>query len=149
MLHVYWSRQPRVFRRYRRSCWQCSCHHIILKFSGDITIDRRDVHTKDHGQRSKFKVTEVMTPLSRFRTVTPVWIHMWWWNDALSLMLLRSGVLLFFKVIRQISRWRLKKSWNLTQIVHFGTVTPVLINQWLWNDVQSLKQHRRGVLLFL
>ena len=43
-------------------------------------------------------------PNFRFRTVTPVWIHIWWWNDTYSLMLLRRGALLFFKVIRQISR---------------------------------------------
>ena len=55
-------------------------------------------------QRSKVKVTEVTTQLNRFRTVTPVWIHIWLWNDAYSLMLLRRGALLFFKVIRQISR---------------------------------------------
>ena len=42
--------------------------------------------------------------MSRFRTVTPVWIQIWWWNDAQSLMLLRRGALLFFKVICQISR---------------------------------------------
>ena len=54
--------------------------------------------------RSKVKVTEVTTQINLFRTVTPVWIHIWWWNDAYSLMLLRRGALLFFKVIRQISR---------------------------------------------
>ena len=54
--------------------------------------------------RSKVKVTEVITQLSRFRTLTPIWIHISWWNDAQSLMLLRRGGLLFFKVIRQISR---------------------------------------------
>ena len=43
-------------------------------------------------------------PTFRFRTVTPVWIHIWWWNDTNSLMLLRRGALLFFKVIHQISR---------------------------------------------
>ena len=59
---------------------------------------------KVRGQRSKVKVTEVMTPLTRSRTVTPVWIHIWWWNDAQSLMLLGRGALLFFRVIRQISR---------------------------------------------
>ena len=52
-------------------------------------------------QRSR---SEVMTPLSHFRTVTPVLIHIWRWNDAQNLMLLRRGALLFFKVIRQISR---------------------------------------------
>ena len=84
--------------------WLCSHHRIITKFSGVITNDRSDVHAKGQGQRSKVKVTEVITQLSRFRTATPVWIHIWWWNDAYSLMLLRRGALLFFKVIRQISR---------------------------------------------
>ena len=41
-----------------------------------------------------------------------------------------------------------KKSSNLTQIGRFWTVTPVWIHQWLRNDAQSLKQHRRGALLF-
>ena len=84
--------------------WLCSHHRIIMKFSGVITNDQSKVHAKGQGQRSKVKVTEVTTQLNRFRTVTPVWIHIWWWNDAYSLMLLRGGALLFFKVIRQISR---------------------------------------------
>ena len=84
--------------------WLCSHHRIIMKFLGVITSDRSDVYAKGQGQRSKVKVTEVTTQLNRFRTVTPVWIHIWWWNDAYSLMLLRRGALLFFKVIRQISR---------------------------------------------
>ena len=84
--------------------WLCSHHRIVMKFSGVITNDQRKVHAKGQGQRSKVKVTEVTTQLNRFRTVTPVWIHNWWWNDAYSLMLLRRGALLFFKVIRQISR---------------------------------------------
>ena len=84
--------------------WLCSHHRIIMKFSGVITTDQGNVHAKGHGQRSKVKVTEVTTQLSRFRTVTPVWIRIWWWNDAYSLMLLRRGALLFFKVICQISR---------------------------------------------
>ena len=32
------------------------------------------------------------------------------------------------------------------QLWHFRTVTPVWIHWWLWNDAQSLKQHRRGSL---
>ena len=84
--------------------WLCSHHRIIMKFSGVITNDRSDVHAKGQGQRSKVKVTEVNTQLCRFRTVTPVWIHIWWWNDAQSLMLLRRCALLFFKFIPQISR---------------------------------------------
>ena len=84
--------------------WLCSYQRIIMKFSGVITKDKSDVHAKDGGQRSKVKVTEVTTQLNRFRTVTPVWIHVWWWNDAYSLMMLRRGALLFLKVIRRISR---------------------------------------------
>ena len=84
--------------------WLCSHHRIIMKFSGVITSDRSDVHAKGQGQRSKVKVTEVTTQLYRFRTVTPVWIHIWWWNDAYSFIMLRRGALLFFKVISQISR---------------------------------------------
>ena len=64
-------------------------------------------------------------------------------------MLLRRVVLLFFKVIRQISRSHgSKKSSNLTQIGRFRTVTHAWIHQWLRNDAQSLKCNRRGALLF-
>ena len=83
--------------------WLCSHHRIIMKFSGVITFDQGKVHAKGR-QRSKVKVTRGHDPNFRFRTVTPVWIHIWWWNDTYSLMLLRRGALLFFKVIRQISR---------------------------------------------
>ena len=41
---------------------QCPSHCIILKFSGVITIDKRDAHAKGQCQRSK--VTEVMTHLA-------------------------------------------------------------------------------------
>ena len=63
--------------------WLCSYHRIIMKFSGVITKDQGNVHAKCQGQMSKVKVTEVTTQLNRFRTVTPVWIHMWWRNDCL------------------------------------------------------------------
>ena len=69
-----------------------------------ITMVRSDVHATGQGQRSKVKVTEVNTQLSRFRTLTPVWIHIWQWNHAHSWKQHRRGALLFFKVIRQISR---------------------------------------------
>ena len=117
----------------------CFHHRSIMKFSGVNTIDRSDVHANGQGQRSKVKVTEVKTQFSRFRTITPVWIHMWRWNDAQSLMWHRIGALFFFKVIHQISRLHgTKKSPILTWIEHFWTVTPVWIHRWLWNDAQSL-----------
>ena len=82
----------------------CSHHRIIMKFSGVITMVKSDVHAKVQGQRSKVKVTEVNSQLSRFRTLTPVWIHIWQWNHAHSWKQHRRGALLFFKIIRQISR---------------------------------------------
>ena len=92
------------FRRRRAvdiSSWLCSHHRIIMKFSEVITNDQSKVHAKGQGQRSKVKVTEVTTQLKRFRTVTPVWIHIWWWNDAYSLMLLRPiKRIVLFPVLR-------------------------------------------------
>ena len=85
--------------------WLCSPHRIIMKFSGVITNDQSKVHAKGQGQRSKVKVTEVTTQLNRFRTVTPVWILIWWWNDAYSLMLLRRGALLFLAATKQLYKW--------------------------------------------
>ena len=77
--------------------WLCSHHRSIMKFSGVITNDQSKALAKRQSQRSKVKVTEVTTQLNRFRTVTPVWIQIWWWNDAYSFMLLRRGFLLFFR----------------------------------------------------
>ena len=104
--------------------WLCSHHRIIIKFSGVITNDRSDVNAKGQILRSKVKVTEVNPQLNHFRAETPVWIHIWWWN-AQNFMLLRKGVLLFFKVIRQISRSHGWKTSLLTQIGRFRTLTPV------------------------
>ena len=96
MLRFMDLRWPRVFRRSNVGLvWLCS-HHRIMKFSGVINKDNSKVHAKGQGQRSNVKVTEVTTQLNRFRTETPVWIHIWWWHDAYSLMMLRRGALLFF-----------------------------------------------------
>ena len=88
-LYKWFSPSVCPFVRYTISL--CSHHRIIMKFSGVITNDRRYVHAKGQGQKSKVKVTEVKTQLIRFRTVTPVWIHIWWWYDTQSLMMLRRG----------------------------------------------------------
>ena len=52
----------------------------------------------------KSQVTEVKTQISGFGTITPVWFHILWWNDAQSLILFRSSALVIFKVICKI--WR-------------------------------------------
>ena len=83
------------FRRCPSVCLPvtpCSYHRILLlKFSGVITNERCDVHAKNEGQRSKVKVTKVITPLSCFWTVS---------------------ALLFFEVIHQILRSHGLKNWR-------------------------------------
>ena len=119
-----------------------------MRFWRVITNDRSDIHAKGQGQRSKVKVTDVKTPFSHFWTITPVWIDIWWWNDAQSLVLLRRGAYCFSRSSANFKVTRLKKSLILTQIGRFRTVSPFWIHPRLWNDAQSLKHHRRGVLLF-
>ena len=85
--------------------WLCSHYRIIMKFSGVITRDQGKVHAKGQGQRSTVKVTEVTTQRNRFWTVTPVWIHIWWWNYTYSLMLLRRGALMFLAATKQLYKW--------------------------------------------
>ena len=56
------------------------------------------------------KVTEVKIQLSRFQTVIPVWIHIWWLNGAKSLMLLRRGALLFSRSYNKFQGHRAKQN---------------------------------------
>ena len=120
-----------------------SYHHEIFRSDNQW---QKQYSCKRSG--SKVKVTEVKTQFSCFRTVTAVWIHIWQWNDAQSLMWLRRGALLFFKAIVKFEGHTGQKMSNLTQIRCFRTVTPVWIHQWLWNDAQSLELHRRGAQSF-
>ena len=106
-ISIFLAATRQLYKRFSLSVtpfWQCSVDHIIMKFSGVITMEKMDIHAKGQGQMSKVKVTEVKIQFSHFRTVTPVWIQIWWWNDAQSLMSSRRGALLILKVIRQISR---------------------------------------------
>ena len=91
------------------------CHTFLTMFPSSYhhEILRSYYQWPKHGpykRSSKVKVTEVTPQINRYQTVTPVWIHIWWWNDAYGLMLLRRGALLFYKVIRQISRSRGSKN---------------------------------------
>ena len=134
--------------------WLCFHHGIIIKCSGVITNDRSDIHAKGQGQRSKVKVTEVNNQLSRFRTVNPVWIHIWWWNDAQSLMLLRRGALLFLAATKQLYKWyfpsvrlsvcpSVRLSVCLSHLFHH---VPIIVSSWNfqellpWSKVMSMQK---------
>ena len=107
-------------------------------FSGVINIDKTDVHTEGQGQRSKFKVTEVKTQLSRFRTATPVWIHdemmqkAWCCLGEVSYYFSRSS-------IKFQGHTAKNNRCFFNQIGRFRTVTPVWIHLRLQNNTQSLK----------
>ena len=70
------------------------CHTFLTMFPSSLLPMTRVKSMQNQGQRSNVKVT---TQLNRFRTVTRAWIHIWWWNDACSLILLRIGALLFLR----------------------------------------------------
>ena len=100
-----------------------------MKFSGVITNDRSDVYAK--GQKSKDKVTEVKTQISRFATITPLWFHIWWWNDAWHCL----GVVPYWfsrSSVKFQGHTVKKKSLISTQIGRFRNVSPVWIHRWLW-----------------
>ena len=69
------------------------------------------------------------------------------WCTKLEVALKRCPI--FFKVICQISRSHGSTNCRIRpKLGLFRTVTEVRIHQWLRNDAQSLKQFRRGALLF-
>ena len=68
-------RRPSV--RLSHLFYLCYPHRIIMKLLGIIINDQSKAFAKCQGQRSKVKVTEVKNQLNRFRTVIPVWIHIW------------------------------------------------------------------------
>ena len=118
--------------------WLCSHHRIIMKFSGVITLDQGKVHAKGQGQRSKVKVTEVTTQLNRFRTVTPVWIHIWWWNDTYSLMLLRRGALLFLAATKQLYKWYFPS----VRLSHLFDYVPIIVSSWNFQELLPITKVR-------
>ena len=73
----------------------CNFHKLL-----PMTIVMSMQKFKVRGQRSRSQRSKPQ--LSCLGTITPVWIHIWWGNDTKSFMFLRRGVLLIFKVIRQI-----------------------------------------------
>ena len=93
---------------------------------------------------SNFKVTRlkknsILNQIRRFRTLTPVWIYWWLWNDAQSLKQHGRGSLIFSMSSVKFQGYPTQKSSILTQIRRFRTVTQVWIHSWLWNDAKCLK----------
>ena len=125
---------------------QYFCHRIIIKVSA---IDISGVHAKCHGQRSKVKFTEVKTNVWAFpgrnSSLNSQMTTKWWTKFQIAYKrwpIVFQGHPSNFKVIRD------KKSPILTRNERFWTVTQAWIHKWLWNEVQSLRFPRRGVLLF-
>ena len=89
----------------------------------NAVLKRCTIIFQGHPSNFKFmrdKKSQIFTRIEHFRTVTPVWIHQWIWNDAQSLMWYRRGALSFFEVIHQI--WR----------------SHSLINRWFWSNLSKI-----------
>ena len=87
------------------------CHTFFIMFPS--WYHHETFRSYYHGQkwcpckrsRSKVKVTEFNTQLSHFRTLTPVSIHIWQWNQAHSWKQHRRGALLFLAATKQLYKW--------------------------------------------
>ena len=96
MLHKVWNSKGEMPYSFPRSS---------IKFQGHT-----GQNITDFDPNWAFPNYRPVAAFKSLRTVTPVWIQIWWWNDAQSLMLLRRGALLFFKVICNISRSQEEKN---------------------------------------
>ena len=120
MMHKAWSSTEKVPYCFSSSSVKFQGHtgQKIVWLFPDCKSSIGEVPYFFQGHPSNFKVTRdkkstILTRIERFRTVTLVWIHWWLWNDARSLKQHRRGALLFFKVIRQISRSHGTKNWYI------------------------------------
>ena len=106
------------------------------------------------GHPSNFKGTQdkntpILTRIEHFRTVTQVWLHRWIWNDAQVWHSIKEVPYCFSRSSINFQDHTGQKNHQFwPELSVSGLLTPVWIYQWLWNDAQSLKQHRRGALLF-
>ena len=57
---------------------------IISIFCNNILYIVYTLHSPSERSRSQVKITEIKTQLSRFQTITPVWIHIWWNNELMN-----------------------------------------------------------------
>ena len=76
-------------------------HRWLWNYAQSLKCHRRRALFKvilEISRSHRTKTSSIFTRIERFRTVTPVWIHQWFWNDAQSLKYHRRGALLFFKV---------------------------------------------------
>ena len=89
-IHQWLWNDAQSLKQHRRGAYCFS--RSSVKFQGHIGQKIADFDPKSR--------------IERFRTVTPVWIHPWLWNDAQSLMYYGGSALLFTKVVHQISRSR-------------------------------------------
>ena len=88
MMHITWSNIEGVSYCFSRSSVKFQSHNIE-----EVPYCFRRLSCKFQGHKGQ--KTSILTQIERFRTVTPVWIHWWLWNDAQSLMQHRRGALLF------------------------------------------------------
>ena len=94
---------------------------IAARYDAKLEVTQKRCPIVFQGYTSNCKVTRLrrssnLTQSGCIRTVTPVWIYWWIWNDTRSLMWYRRHALLIFGVIHQISRSHRRKIYDLNPI---------------------------------
>ena len=144
------------FPSVRPSVRPSVCHTFFTMFPS--SYHHEIFRSYYHGQewcpckrsRSKVKVTEVNTQLSRFRTLTPVWIHIWQWNHAHSWRQHRRGALLFLATTKQLYKWyfpsvRLSVRPSVRPSVclsHLFDYVPIIVSSWNFQELLPMTKVR-------
>ena len=132
------------------------CHTFLTMFPSSYhhEIFRSNYHSQKwcpcKRSRSKVKVTEVNTQLSRFRTPTPVWIHIGRWNHAHSWKQHRRGALLFLAATKQLYEWYFlsvcPSVCPSVRLSHLFDYVPIIVSSWNfqelshWTRVRSMQK---------
>ena len=111
----------------------CSCHHIIMKFSG--VIDKNDVHARSEVKGQGHRGQNTICPFPDCNSSLNLDMAM---KLSTKLEVAWKRCPIVFQGHPSNFTWD-KKSMILTQIGCFWPVTPVWIYQLLRNDAQSFK----------
>ena len=121
--------------------WACpDCNYnlnspMALKWCTKLNIAWKKCPIGVQSHPSNFKVTQdkqlpIFTRIKCFRTVTPVWIHWWLWNDAQSFKQHRRGALLFLAATKQLFEWFSPSVCPSVCPSHLFDYVPIIVSSW-------------------
>ena len=126
------------------SLWLNECDGCVtLQDRNFVTLPMTKVMSmqkfKVRGHRSR---SEVKIQLNRFRTVTPIKIHWWLWNDAQSLKQHRRGALLFLAATKQLYKWYFPSVCPSVRLSHLFDYVPIILSSWNFQELLPMTKVR-------